>query len=146
MLGLLLQARDLGLAPPACGVCFSAWTDLAGTGASVQLNDGRCAMFRTDNIAEFAAAYLGSQSPFDPSASPAHADLGGLPPLLLQVGSTELLLDDTRLVHEKVQQAGGTSKMEIYDDVFHCWQMLDGVVPEARIALKQAAAFILELR
>jgi acetyl esterase/lipase len=142
VLGLLLRARDKGLPLPACGVCFSAWTDLAGTGASVRLNDGRCDMFRTENIAEFAGAYLGSNSPFDLYASPAHADLNGLPPLLLQVGSTELLLDDTRRVHNKIQETGGVSKLEIYDDVFHCWQMLDGIVPEARVALRQAAAFI----
>ena len=142
VLGLLLRARDAGLPLPACGVCFSAWTDLAGTGESVRLNDGRCAMFRTENIAEFAAAYLGGNSPLDPYASPAHADLSGLPPLLFQVGSTELLLDDTRHVHDKIQAAGGVSRLEIYDDVFHCWQMLDGIVPEARVALRQAAAFI----
>jgi acetyl esterase/lipase len=99
-------------------------------------------MFRTENIAEFAAAYLGSNSPFDLYASPAHADFNGLPPLLLQVGSTELLLDDTRRVHNKIQAAGGVSNLEIYDDVFHCWQMLDGIVPEARVALRQAADFI----
>jgi acetyl esterase/lipase len=132
----------MGLPLPACGVCFSPWTDLAGTGASIRFNDGRCAMFRKENIAEFAAAYLGEQSPFETYASPAHADLSGLPPLLLQVGSTELLLDDTRLVHEKIQQAKGFSKLEIFEDVFHCWQMMDGIVPEARVALRQAADFI----
>jgi monoterpene epsilon-lactone hydrolase len=142
VLSLLLQARDRGLPLPACGVCFSPWTDLAGTGASVRLNDGLCAMFRTENIAEFAAAYLGGHSPYESYASPAHADLSGLPPILLQVGSTELLLDDTRLVHDKIQKAKGISRMEIYEDVFHCWQMLDGIVPEARIALRQAVAFI----
>lgn len=141
-LGLLLQARDMGLPLPACGVCFSAWTDLAGTGASVRFNDGRCAMFRTENLAEFASVYLGGRSPFETYASPGHADLSGLPPLLLQVGSTELLLDDSRMVHDKIQRAGGVSKLEIYEDVFHCWQMLDGVLPEAGVALRQAAAFI----
>jgi acetyl esterase/lipase len=142
VLSLLLRVRDAGLLLPACGVCFSAWTDLAGTGASVRFNDGRCAMFRTENIAEFAAAYLGEQSPFDPYASPAHADLSGLPPLLLQIGSTELLLDDSRLVHSKIQAARGISELKIYDDVAHDWQMLDGFVPEARDALWQAAKFI----
>lgn len=142
VLSLLLRVRDAGLPPPACAVCFSAWTDLAGTSTSVHLNDGRCVMFRTENIAEFASAYLGESSPLDPYASPAHADLSGLPPVLLQVGSTELLLDDTRRVHSKIQGCGGVSEVEIYDDLFHCWQMLDGVVPEARIALRQAAAFI----
>lgn len=141
-LALLLRAKDVGLPLPACAVCFSAWTDLAGTGASVRLNDGRCAMFRTENIAEFAGVYLGGRSPFEAYASPAHADLSGLPPLLLQVGSTELLSDDSQLVHDKIQEANGVSRMEIYEDVFHCWQMLDGVVPEARVALRQAAEFI----
>jgi len=141
-LALLLRAKDAGLPLPACVVCFSPWTDLAGTGASVRLNDGRCAMFRPENIAEFAGVYLGGRSPFDAYASPAHADLSGLPPLLLQVGSTELLLDDTRLVHDKIQKAKGVSSMEVYDDVFHCWQMLDGVVPESRVALTRASEFI----
>jgi epsilon-lactone hydrolase len=141
-LATLLRVRDLGLPPPACAVCFSPWTDLAGTGASVRLNDGRCAMFRAGNISEFSAAYLGDVSPLDPYASPAFADLGGLPPLLLQVGSTELLLDDSRRVHEKIREAQGVSRLEVYEDVFHCWQMSDGFMPEARAALRQAAEFI----
>ncbi|HLM62329.1 MAG TPA: alpha/beta hydrolase [Pyrinomonadaceae bacterium] len=142
VLGLLLRVRDSGLPLPACGVCFSAWTDLAGTGASLHFNNGRCAVFRPENIADFAAVYLGGKSPFDPYASPVYADLRGLPPLLLQVGSTELLLDDTRQVHNKIQQADGVSQLEVYDDVFHCWQMLDGIIPEAHAALRQAATFI----
>jgi hypothetical protein len=108
-------------------------TDLAGTGASVSSNDDRCQMFRTENIAEFAAAYLGNASPRDPYASPVFADLGGLP-IFLQVSSNEILLDDSRRVDDKVREAGGISKLEIYEDLFHCWQMLDGIVPEARTA------------
>lgn len=144
VLSLLLRARDTGLPLPACGVCFSPWTDLAGTGASVHFNEGRCVTFYGENISEFAAAYLGDQSPFDSYASPVHADLSGLPPLLLQVGSTELLLDDSRNVHNKIQEDKGISRLEIYDDVAHCWQMFDGLVPEAREALRRAAAFIRE--
>ncbi|HEX8127866.1 MAG TPA: alpha/beta hydrolase [Pyrinomonadaceae bacterium] len=145
VLSCLLRVRDAGLALPACAVCFSPWTDLAGTGASVRANDGRCAMFRTENIEEFAAAYLpAGASPRDPYASPAHADLRDLPPLLLQVGSTEILLDDARGVHEKIVAAGGASRLEIYEDLPHGWQMLDGFVPEARVALRQAASFIRE--
>lgn len=138
----LLRLRDEGLPLPACAVCFSPWTDLAGTGQSLQLNDGRCATFRPRNIAEFARAYLGGASPLNPYASPVFADLGGLPPLLLQVGSTELLLDDARRVHDKVRSAGGVSRLEVFDDMFHVWQMLDGLMPEARVALQQAATFM----
>jgi acetyl esterase/lipase len=143
VLACLLRARDAGLPLPACAVCFSPWTDLAGAGESQHFNDGLCAMFYTENNAEFAAAYLGDASPRDPYASPAYAEFAGLPPLLLQVGSTELLLDDARRVHRKIQAAKGTSRLEIYEDVAHCWQMLDGFVPEARAALRQAASFIL---
>jgi epsilon-lactone hydrolase len=144
-LAVLLRARDEGLPRPAAAVCFSPWTDLAGTTRSARANDGRCAMFRTPNIAEFAAAYLGGASAFDPYASPAHAaDFRGLPPVLLQVGSTELLLDDARAVHEKITAAGGASRLEVYEDLTHCWQMLDSLVPEARAALRSAADFVIE--
>jgi acetyl esterase/lipase len=144
VLACLLRVRDAGVPPPACAVCFSPWTDLAGAGESQRSNDGLCAMFRTENAAEFAPAYLGDASPREPYASPAYADLAGLPPILLQVGSTELLLDDARRVHDKIQAANGLSRLEIYEDVAHCWQMLDGFVPEARAALRQAASFIRE--
>jgi acetyl esterase/lipase len=143
-LSLVLQARVAGLPLPACVVGFSPWTDLAGESASVRTNDGRCAMFHTENIAQFAAVYLAGASPRQPAASPVYGDLSGMPPLLLQVGSTELLRDDARRVHERVRAAGGESRLEVYDDVPHGWQMLDGLVPEARAALRQAAAFIAE--
>jgi acetyl esterase/lipase len=142
VVALCLRARDTGQPLPRCGVCFSAWTDLAVTGESIQNNDGRCDMFRSGNIADFAAAYLGDKSPWDPYASPLHGDLSGLPPLLLQVASTELLLDDSRRLHDKLQQAGGESKLEIYDGLFHGWQMTDGIVPEARASLCAASSFI----
>ena len=97
-------------------------------------------MFRPDTVRDFARLYLADASPRH--ASPLFADLGGMPPLLLQVGSSELLLDDARRVHEKVRAAGGASTVQIFDGVFHVWQMLDGLVPEARVALQQAAAFM----
>jgi acetyl esterase/lipase len=117
---------------------------MAGESESQRSNDGRCAMFHTENNAEFAPAYLGDASPRDPYASPAYAEFDGLPPILLQVGSTELLLDDARRVHRKIQAARGVSRLEIYEDVVHGWQMLYGLVPEASAALRQAASFILD--
>jgi epsilon-lactone hydrolase len=141
-LSLAVHARDAGLPPPACVVGFSPWTDLAGTGATLHDNDGRDAMFRPENIPAFAAAYLGTASASDPRASPVDADLHGLPPMLLQVGSTELLLDDSRRVHDGVVATGGSSRLHVYDDVHHVWQMLTPFVPEAREALAEAAAFI----
>jgi len=143
-LGALLRIRDEGLPLPACAACFSPWTDLTGGGASVRLNDGRCATLRPENITAFARAYLGESSPRTPYASPLFGDFDKLPPVLLQVASTELLLDDACQVHDKIQNAGGASRLEVFDGVFHAWQMLDGFVPEARMALRRAATFLNE--
>ena len=142
VLALALHARDAGWPAPACVVAFSPWTDLAGTGASVHANDGRCAMFRPENIAAFASAYLDGAPTDDPRASPVYADLRGLPPVLLQVGSTELLLDDSRRVHERIVAGGGASRLTVYEDVVHGWQLLVPFVPEARAAVSEAADFV----
>ena len=142
VLATLLRARDEGVPLPACAVCLSPWTDLAGTGESLIANNGRCAMFRPENIPDFARIYLGAVTPKHPYASPVYADLHGLPPLLFQVGDDELLLDDSRRVHDAVHRAGGRSTLEMTAGVFHVWQMLDGFLPEARAALMWAAEFI----
>jgi monoterpene epsilon-lactone hydrolase len=144
VLATLVRLRDEGLSLPACAVCFSPWTDLAGTGPSLHLNDGRDALLHAENIADFARAYLGAASPLHPHASPVVADLRGLPPLLLQVASSEVLLDDALRVHDKVREAGGVSRLDVVDGVFHAWQMLDGLMPEASLALQRAASFMNE--
>jgi monoterpene epsilon-lactone hydrolase len=144
-LSLALRARDEGWPAPACVVAFSPWTDLTGGGASVRANDGRDAMFRPENLRAFAAAYLGPGRARDaahPLASPAFAPLHGLPPLLLHVGSTELLLDDARRVHEGVRAAGGASTLVVLDDVMHGAQLLAGYVPEATRSVRDVGAFI----
>lgn len=142
VLALLLRLRDARLPLPTCAVCFSPWTDLAGTGESVCANANRDDFFYTENISEFAAAYFGEASAENPSTSPVLGDFRDLPPILFHVGSTEILLDDARRIHQKIQTIDGTSELEIYDDIFHCWQMAVGLVPEARDSLSKAAEFI----
>jgi acetyl esterase/lipase len=142
-LALLLaqHARDAGWAAPAGVAALSPWTDLAGTGASLRGNDGRCAMFRPANIPAFAAAYLQGAAPDDPRASPLYGSAAGLPPVLLQVGSTELLLDDARRMHERIVAAGGESRLTVYADVAHGWHLLAPHLPEAERAVGEVAAF-----
>jgi epsilon-lactone hydrolase len=142
VMSLLLRVKEKGLPSPACAVCFSPLADLAGTGASYQFNADKDAMFYPENVHEYAAAYLGDVPPTDPRVSPVYADLTGLPPVLFQVGSTELLLDDSRRMHDSINAAGGRSELEIYEDLPHCWQMLNPFVPEAGRALGSAAEFI----
>ncbi len=138
---LAQHARARGWPAPAGVAALSPWTDLAGEGASLTANDGRCDMFRPENINAFAAAYLGGASPRDPRASPLFGAMEGLPPVLLQVGSTELLLDDATRMHDRLQAAGGNSKLSVYQRVAHGWQLLSPYVPEATAAVQELADF-----
>lgn len=143
VLSLILRLREAELPLPACGVCFSAWTDMMGGGKSRRENATRDAMFYPENISEFADAYLRDAVPRpNVYASPALADFKDFPPVLFQVGAGEILLDDSRRIHEKILQTGGTSELEIYEGVFHGWQMLSRFMPESSEALQKAAAFI----
>jgi acetyl esterase/lipase len=141
VLSLLLRIREAGLELPACAVCFSPWANLSPRDPDC-LNATRDAMFYPENVAEFAPAYQGAASSSDPFISPLFADYHGLPPVLFQVSSTEILLEDSTAIHNKILEAGGVSELEIFDDVSHCWQMLNWFVPEAGRALRQAADFI----
>jgi len=142
VLAVIVAARDESIPLPACAVLYSPWTDMQGLIELPHPNAERCAMFTPPNIDDFAQAYLEGASRADPRASPFKSDMHGLPPILFQVGESELLVEDSRSVHKKLLAAGGESELEIWPDVFHGWQMLDGLVPEARVALDLSAAFM----
>lgn len=142
-LATMLRARGERTPMPACACVFSPWTDLAEYGEWARQAEPLDAMFHPDNGDQFARAYLGQASPRNPLASPVYADLRGLPPLLLQVSSSELLLEDSRRAHAHAQAAGVKSQLEVYEGPFHVWHMLDGLLPEAGLALSRAAEFLL---
>jgi epsilon-lactone hydrolase len=141
-LSLMLRLKNEGIELPSCAVCFSAWTDLTGTGESVKANESKDRMFYASTISSFADAYISRDERENIYASPVFGDFAAMPPILFQVGSTEVLVDDSRRIHEKKQAAGGESELQIYDDVFHSWQMGVGLLPEADTAMKNAADFI----
>jgi monoterpene epsilon-lactone hydrolase len=143
-LATLVALRDAGDPLPAGGLLFSPWTDLAATGDTIHTNDGRDPMFSGPAIAHAAQIYLGDTSSTHPYASPLYADLHGLPPLLLQAGDTEVLLDDTRRVAEKARAAGVRVECEIWPEMPHAWQIFAPFIPEACKALDNAAAFVNE--
>jgi monoterpene epsilon-lactone hydrolase len=107
---------------------------------SVVANDGRCDMFRPEDIRAFADAYLGSASPEDPRASPL-LGVVHVPPALLQVGSTELLLDDARRMHERIRSASGDSQLSVYEGVAHAWHLAIPFMPETTRAVREVASF-----
>jgi acetyl esterase/lipase len=142
VLAVTLRLRDRARPLPACLVAFSPWMDLTGISASVRLNDGDCAMFRPENMRDFASAALGERAPGDPDVSPVYAPLHGLPPMLLHAGSSELPRDDAVRVYDRIRAHGGSAELVIYPGVPHGWQMLAPFVPEATHSLRAAAAFI----
>jgi epsilon-lactone hydrolase len=127
---------------PACLVCLSPWTDMTSESKSLTENSERDSMFVREDIQRYAGVYLGGQSRQDPLASPLLADLSGLPPVLIQVGRDEVLLDDARNLDAKVQAAGGSSTLHIYENVPHGWHYGAPFVPETREALREVAEYI----
>jgi acetyl esterase/lipase len=99
-------------------------------------------VIEADGLREMATAYLGSTSPRNPSASPIHANLSGLPPLLIQVGSAEILLDDAMRLAARAGAAGVKVRLDIWPEMFHVWHVSASVLDEAREALDDAAAFL----
>ncbi|MFP3246861.1 MAG: alpha/beta hydrolase fold domain-containing protein, partial [Paraburkholderia sp.] len=141
-LATLVALRDAGGALPAGAVLFSPWTDLGASGASIRTNDGADPMFSGPAIGRAARLYLGDTPATHPYASPVYADLHGLPPLLIQAGSTEVLLDDSRRVAENARTEGVSVDLQVWPNMPHVWQIFTPFIPEARRALDEAASFV----
>ena len=141
-LALLVALRDAADPLPAAAVLFSPWTDLAVTGRSIIDNDAVDPLFFGAWIARQPRHYLGDTLATNPLASPVYADLSGLPPLLIQVGDSEVLLDDSRRVAENAARSGVDVKLRVWHGVPHGWQIFAPILPEGRTALREAGAFI----
>jgi len=140
-LALLLAAKAAQLPMPACAILFSPWTDLACTGDLLRTNRRRDAMLIAGRLTEGADLYLNGADRRHPLASPLFGDLSGLPPLLIQVGDTEILLDDSSRLADRAAAAGVDVTLNVWPNLPHVWQVSQAFLPEARQALDEAAAF-----
>ena len=140
-LSTLLRIRGEGLPMPAAGVLLSPVTDLSYSGESRRGNSWSDPSLPNDDQNLIAQVYLGGLPQNDPLASPLFGDLSGLPPMLIQVGSTEILLDDALRVAAKIRAQGGDCECEVWHDMPHDW-MLFGILPEARKALRRIVGFV----
>ena len=136
----LLRLRSTQQPLPACAACLSPWLDI--TGECNYRNAESCAMFLPEDVPAFAEIYLNGISPRMPEASPVFGELTGLPPLLIQASSTELLLDEAMRLHQNAMQSGVDSNLRVYSGVPHVWQMFIFLMPEAATALNEIAAFV----
>ncbi|MEW6211687.1 MAG: alpha/beta hydrolase [Acidobacteriota bacterium] len=140
----MVSLRDQSVALPAGGVCISPWTDLTLTAESYKAKAAADPMINRDQLAMMAAAYLGGADARTPLASPLFADLRRLPPLLVHVGSDEVLLDDSLLLAERASLAGVDTTLEVWDDMIHVWHFFHPMLKAARDAIESAAQFVRE--
>jgi acetyl esterase/lipase len=139
-LSLLAVLCGRGTAPGAV-VVFSPWTDLTGSGASITENAEVDPIFPGERLPDLAGFTLGDVPPEDPRISPLFADFPGAPPVLIQVGLTEILRDDSRRMADRLRSFGAEVALETWPDTPHVWQMF-GFLPETRAALGSAARFL----
>lgn len=143
-LAALVALRDAGDPAPAAGLCISPWADLALTGDTIETKAGEDPMVGGADLARMADAYLAGQDPRTPLASPLYADLAGLPPLLLQVGSAEVLLDDAVRLAERARRAGTRAELRVWQDMIHVWHAFAEILPEGQEAVDEMAVFLEE--
>ncbi|MBU3077335.1 alpha/beta hydrolase [Sphingomonas quercus] len=135
-------SRQSEIARPIAGVMFSPWTDLAFTGRSMKDPEQVDALISFDYLQDCAAKYLGAYAATDPLASPLHGDLAGLPPLLIQVGTAERLLDDSRQFAARAVAAGVPVELEMWEGLHHVFQLDVAHLESSRTALDRAARFL----
>lgn len=139
---MLVALRDAGDPLPRAAVLISPWTDLAGTGPSMETRAAADPWLDPEGIRRAPALYLGDTDPRHPLASPLYADLHGLPPLLVHVGRDECLLDDSTRLADRARSAGVDVTLKIWDDMWHVFHSFAAEVPEARQAIDAIGAFV----
>lgn len=142
-LALGLYLKDHGIALPGGFITMSPWTDLTNSGESYVSNYEIDPLFgnSTDNML-YRSAYIGEADPTDPYISPVFGEYEGFSPVLMQVGSYEVLLSDTQLVADKLKKAGVKRRLSIYEGMFHVFQMGLDLIPESREAWEEAEEFL----
>ncbi|MFE1584082.1 alpha/beta hydrolase [Streptomyces sp. NPDC058737] len=141
-LATLLAAREAGLPQPAAAVVFSPWTDLTLSGDSIRSKEASDPIFTEADIRAYADLYVGAGDRALPLASPLFGDLSGLPPLLVQVGANEVLLDDAVRLAGRAGADDVEVTLEVGPGLPHVFQHHHGRLEEADAALDRAARFL----
>jgi epsilon-lactone hydrolase len=141
-LATTIASRDEGLPLPGAVVCLSPWVDLALTGASMRTKAGDDPIVSREMLRGWAKLYLGDHDPRTPLASPLYADLDGLPALLIQVGSSEVLLDDATRLAERASKAGVETTLEVWPEMIHVWHTFAAILPEGHEAIARIGEFV----
>lgn len=139
-LATLFAARDAGLPLPSCYLGLSPWTDLAATGASMTALDGTDPWLSADMVLPASRAYAGDAALDHPLVSPLYGEFEGLPPMLVHVGSDEILYDDSVRLVERARAAGVDASLGCFPGLWHVFQAFP--LPESRTSLRELGAFV----
>ena len=141
-LALTLSLRDAGEPLPAGVVCISPWTDLTMSSASHHEKSKAEMLLHADNLRLWAFCYAGEGDMQNPLISPYFAEYDDFPPLLIQVGGEEVLLDDARVVAEKAEAAGVNVTLSVYKGMWHVWHTMGRMLPEGQEAFEEIRDFV----
>ena len=138
----LVNLRDQKLGLPACAVALSPWVDLEGVGNSITTRSEQDPMVQKDGLLWMAGMYLNGKDAKTPLAAPLHADLKSLPPILIQVGTAETLLDDATRIAEKLHAAGVEVRLAIWPNMLHVFPLFAPILSEGRDGCREIGAYI----
>ena len=141
-IALMVAARDRGLPLPSCGWCISPWVDLENDGATMKTKAAVDPLIDQSYLAELSRAYLAGASARTPLASPLFANLAGLPPILIQVGAAETLLDDSVRLCRALGSADVEVALEVWPDMIHAFPLFNAQLAAGRRAIARAGKFI----
>lgn len=138
----LLMLRDSGDFLPSAAVCLSPWVDLKGSEESMSTQAGTDPFLSPDWLGAMALNYVAGNDPDLPLISPVHADFRGLPRILIQVGSDDTLLNDSRRLAAQAKKAGVEVTLDIWENMWHVWHLFAGIMPEAKRAVNEVGKFV----
>jgi acetyl esterase/lipase len=147
-LALLHRIGKHNLPQPKCAISISPWTDLTLSNNSYETNREKDAFFNFKNLENAAKLYIGKNSAENPEISPIFADFTNFPPIFLQVGSTEMLLDDSVVIAEKMKRQGVSVTVDVWEGLFHDFPIfsrmpiIGRLTPEFKQAIKNIRKFV----
>lgn len=141
-MALLINLRNQGLPLPNAALLLSPWVDLSCSGDSAGRNAVIDPILSPAPLDKFARFYVGDRDMRAPLVSPVFADLKGLPPVLVHVGSTEVLLSDAERLVDRVNTVGGDAHLNVWPDMPHVFQLLANRIPEAKTAITELCEFL----
>jgi epsilon-lactone hydrolase len=128
---------------PAGGVCISPWVDFEAEGESMASRAAQDPLVTREMILNLAKMYMGEKGSLrEPLAAPINAYLNDLPPLFIQVGNSETLLDDSTRLADKAKEAGVEATLQIWDEMPHVWHLAAPVLPEGQEAIEKIGEFV----